>query len=396
MTTRDPPDDVARIAEEAAEWLEALEDADEATRAAFSRWLRASPRHIDEFLLMRAIDVEAASVDPTHHIDVQELLSGVRHNIVDITGKSRIGNTRLPGPDSLSEIDRKLLMTADWNSPAAIERSVLAARRLPPRFGVRLRVASAVGAVAVAMSWWMLAGPGSWTSYTTKIGEQRTIELPDGSLVQLNTRSKLTVKLSREERDVRLLEGEAMFRVSHDPARPFRVLSGDLLVQAVGTQFNVDLRNDVATVSVIEGRVGVARINGVTIGAPILQLALTTLSEGSIPTLRLALLSAGEEAHVTHAGGFTHGVSDIAATTAWRQRRLIFHDNSLAQIADEFNRYNRNTRILIRGAELRARRYGGTFDADDPESLVQFLKPEEGILIGRDGQDIVISEGTQK
>lgn len=63
--------------------------------------------------------------------------------------------------------------------------------------------------------------------------------LNDGSIVYLNTRSRVEEQFSRQARNVRLLEGEAMFSVEHDRARPFRMISDDTVIQAIGTQFNV-------------------------------------------------------------------------------------------------------------------------------------------------------------
>ncbi|MEJ1960797.1 MAG: FecR domain-containing protein [Gammaproteobacteria bacterium] len=97
-----------------------------------------------------------------------------------------------------------------------------------------------------------------WKQYSTAVGEQRVIELQDGSTVRLNTQSRIAVRLSEHTRDIRLISGEAIFKVHHDTARPFRVHTLGAFIQAVGTEFNVYRRADRTKVAVLEGRVQIS------------------------------------------------------------------------------------------------------------------------------------------
>src|SRR5262249_19706775 len=76
-------------------------------------------------------------------------------------------------------------------------------------------------------------------SYTTAIGGLRDITLSDDSRVILNTNSKLRIVFTPAERRIYLDEGEAFFKVSHDPSRPFVVSAGHSRIVAVGTEFSV-------------------------------------------------------------------------------------------------------------------------------------------------------------
>src|SRR5690606_10548060 len=69
--------------------------------------------------------------------------------------------------------------------------------------------------------------------YRTKVGDQEKITLADGSIVTLNTASRIEARMNGQERTVRLLEGEAFFEVAHDASRPFRVYAGDGVTEAV-------------------------------------------------------------------------------------------------------------------------------------------------------------------
>ena len=80
--------------------------------------------------------------------------------------------------------------------------------------------------------------------FMTHIGEQRTVELSDGSTVQLNTDSALEVDYSPSRRIVRLVRGEVHFDVASDKERPFSVFAAKSTVTAVGTAFTVRLHSD--------------------------------------------------------------------------------------------------------------------------------------------------------
>ena len=94
--------------------------------------------------------------------------------------------------------------------------------------------------------------------YRTQVGERRVIALKDGSHVHLNTGSTIEVALKKDRRLVRLVKGEAMFEVAHDRQRPFLVDAGSAQMRAVGTAFNVRIRENIVELTVTEGSVAVA------------------------------------------------------------------------------------------------------------------------------------------
>ncbi len=113
----------------------------------------------------------------------------------------------------------------------------------PARFQPR-RIFWAIAAVVVLAT----AGIAIWQatarlspnvrSYVTETGELRTITLEDGSTVFLDAQSRLKVRFTSSGRDIDL-DGQALFKVTHDTVRRFRVHTGDAMVEAVGTEFNV-------------------------------------------------------------------------------------------------------------------------------------------------------------
>jgi transmembrane sensor len=228
--------------------------------------------------------------------------------------------------------------------------------------------------VASILGWWfMLARP---EQFQTKLGEQRSVLLADGSRVTLSSASKIEVRLRADHRSVQLLQGEALFEVTHDAQRPFDVYAGNVVVRAVGTRFDIDRQATRTEVTVVEGRVAM-------------------IAAGS-RTEALPVLSAGERVIVDSAGpGAVEHDVNLAETTAWTQHRLVFHQRPLGEVAEEFNRYN-VSRIQIRSPVLREQEMTGTFRSNDVASFVAVLAGMPGVHVLDDGTGgyVVTSDGS--
>ena len=96
--------------------------------------------------------------------------------------------------------------------------------------------------------------------YTTGYGERLTIQLPDESVIQLNSNSRLTWNRAWEKGGERVIDlaGEAFFDVKHLNGLPFLVQTDDILVNVTGTQFNVNSRRQKTMVYLDEGKVNIA------------------------------------------------------------------------------------------------------------------------------------------
>jgi transmembrane sensor len=334
-----------RIAEEAAQWLIGLEDG-EADSSAFAAWLQASPRHVEEFLLISAVWRAADGIDEARAIEIEQLLTQARDNV--------------------KRLDEE---------PMTISRTLNVRQRMQNALRSRLSAAAAL-LVIIGAVW--IGFQDRATNYRTAVGEQRVVKLDDGSIVTLNTRSRIEVRLGEHERTVELLGGEALFDVAHDAQRPFRVVAGMSVVQAIGTQFNVHRTQGGTTVAVVEGVVEVtSRANVDRPGAT------------SAP-VRPERLVAGEQAQLSTQGEMLqHSAAEIERVVAWRERRLIFRDEPLVSIAAEFNRYN-DTQLLIVGPTTGARRVTGVFDADKPDALVAFLAGDPQLSVEVRDDEVVI------
>jgi transmembrane sensor len=209
---------------------------------------------------------------------------------------------------------------------------------------------------------------GRSVTFETATGELRSIVLDDGSTVQLNAQSRLRVRFAEHERNVELLAGQALFQVAKDKARPFIVASGEARVRAVGTQFDVYRRKGGTTVTVIEGQVTVMSNEAA---------AEVHDGRGDAPP---SLLSAGEQVTVVPRVAASPKRANVAAATAWTQRHLVFESATLAEVAEEFNRYNRRP-LVVEDAGLRDFHVSGVFSSADPTLLLRFLRAQPEIAI---------------
>jgi transmembrane sensor len=334
------------VTEQAQAWIHHPPGMDAPARATFAAWLRRSPQHVQSYLQMLAVEREFRGLDPAREIDVDALIARAHDNVVPLN----------PGLDT---------------RPAAAP-AVAARQRRTPRLAAALVLF--VGAGALGWLWWSAHGP---QTYRTATGQQQRIKLPDGTMVELNTQSRLRTRFTDAGRDIYLPAGEALFDV-HPDARPFRVHVNGATITDIGTQFNVYARPGLTTVSVLEGAVEISSAAGTSAAAA-----------GAAP--KTVRVDTGEAADITAVGRARPREDiDVAQATAWRQRRLWFQGTELGQIAEEFNRYNAAPKIIVEDETLRTRRFSGVFNADDPKSFVQFLYQDAGIDFDHDRRGFVI------
>jgi transmembrane sensor len=275
------------------------------------------------------------------------------------------------------------------------------------------RWAAAVVALSLACVWlWGVYGLAERNVLTTVIGEQRAVRLADRSVVHLNTDSRIEIRFTERNREVRLIQGEALFTVEHDASRPFRVIADGIQVEALGTQFNVRRRAADTIVSVVEGRVSVLAAEsledppgGRAAGSSQFDLPAGQDAETASPQQgagpgiaaeirragELAVLAAGQQARITMDGMIEQDViENLGTATAWRQRQLVLKDTPLPEVVAELARYNNTPRLQIQDEVVRQITIDGVFAADDPDSLIQFLARNAELSVTRSGDTVVI------
>jgi transmembrane sensor len=324
----------AAIAEQANEWF--IENRcgplDREASVRFVAWLKSSPVHVEEYLAAAAVATEMKTAARATQTPLETLLARAR-----------------TAADSVVELEYPLAGRVPTVPPY----------RVPPAWS--LAAAAILVFVALATLWLTRDGErfGLPRTYSTAHGEQSVRVLPDGSVLHLNTDSQVTVHYSRRERVVDLDRGEALFEVAHEGARGFRVAAGNTQVLDVGTQFDVYRSPAAVRVTVVEGTVAVYT------GPP--QLMPTAVRVG-----------AGYQVEVRDQVGSPQPV-DARAAVAWLKRQIVFKNEPLGEVADEFNRYGHIT-IEI-DESLRSVPITGVFDAYDADSFVAFLATLNDVVV---------------
>lgn len=191
--------------------------------------------------------------------------------------------------------------------------------------------------------------------------------LEDGSVIELNRGAQASVHFDRRTRWVELERGEAHFTIAKD-GRPFVVTAGGVLVQAVGTVFNVRIEDDAVDVLVTEGKVKV--------GASIVGKKGRKLVE---PESLLAELNAGHRSVVgiSNQKPETNVVSvtseEIERELSWLEALLDFRDEPLSSIVMEFNRRN-SRKIVIEDPAISDIRLTAAIRPHNIEGLVELLE----------------------
>jgi len=262
----------------------------------------------------------------------------------------------------LAPADRDAL-DAVWDAVGlcALDEEVQA-RPHPSRRWVAPAAWSAAGtALAASLLAAMLVLPQSGLvaeTYETRTGEQRMVRLTDGSLVTLNTSSRVSATIGDRQRRVTLDRGEAFFDIAPmADASPFTVEARGLEVRVLGTQFNVRAFEGGLAVDVLEGHVEVAR-------------AQAASDPGSQDNIQLV---AGEGAQISADGHVEERrAAETARVEAWRDGRLLFDQTPLYQAVAEMNRHSQTT-LVIDSPSISDLRISGMVRAGASDDFVRML-----------------------
>lgn len=202
-------------------------------------------------------------------------------------------------------------------------------------------------------------------SYQTAVGEQKTVSLADGSIVKLNTNSKVTVDFSTGIRSVTLDQGQAYFIVAKNPARPFIVNFGVGSVTAIGTEFEVYKKGPKVVVSLIEGKVKVH-------GSSQKEVAKSVPEAKHEPEEIIMVADTGLDTGEQISFSPEH-ISPVIKTdnkriNAWQKEQLIFRKASLDQVISEINRYSPR-KIILAQPSLGNKIISGIFPIDSVEAI---------------------------
>jgi transmembrane sensor len=324
MTARKPNQDIDDVAVAwAARQDRAPLSPDE--ERALKAWLDEDPRHAGAFLRARAVAMRSLSARAL----------GTRYDPADFGGVERLA----------SPSRRQILA---WSGAAA---------------------ASAAAVVVMGVS---LQAP---QAHATARGEIRLVPLADGSTVMLNTDTTVRVKYDRAHRFASLVEGEADFTVLADPQRPFIVEVGGRRLSTASGAFRVrKLKDQPLDVLVYSGLVDVASQwpsgpqRPVILGADMRLVA--PVKDGGNP-------SPMSPKRVSP--------SEVRRELAWREGKIAFEGETLAQASASFARYS-DTHIVVEDPALAREPVVGLFAVNDPVGFSHAIADAFGATVRtRDG-----------
>jgi transmembrane sensor len=310
------PDD---IVEQAADWIVQLTSSDAAEReqaqSGFEAWKKQHPLH-----------AEAAA-------SLQQVIGRVNEVRVTTHGNPEPAHAALK---------------------AALTKESRSRRR------IRKTIATLAIAFALLLPAWPLLQiyPPAYlmADLRTTAGQWETHNLPDGTRITLNSISAVNLHFDTERRMLELIKGEILIDVAQDADRPFLVETEEGSIQALGTRFVVDRREQTTILTMLESKVSVQ-----------------TAKQRAEHSQESTLVQAGERIHITSRGVSpaetidTHTVSDT-----WQYRHLVVQDRPLTEVLDELNRHRRG-RILYDHAQLQGINMAVVLPLNDTDRALQLL-----------------------
>lgn len=211
--------------------------------------------------------------------------------------------------------------------------------------------------------------------YAAGTGQYLAVTLADGSVVELNTNSEISVSLTESLREVKLHKGEVFFTVASDRDRPFIVDVEGATVRAVGTAFNIYRVTDQSTiVSVSEGIVRVEEAGG-----------------SSVASAQSQLLTVDEAVEIDSVRGLSDASIKNFQATAWRQGQLLFENTSIGDAVEMLNRYL-HKKVIVADDVPRGIKISGTFSSRQKKETLAAVAQAFGLELTPRGNKWLLSQ----
>ena len=325
----DPPRDVF---DEAADWWQRVRDGSSEDLAACEIWLGESPEH------RKAFDSVKASWAAFSNIASEPQV-----------------------------LERRAITI----SQARAQQRRRVDRAAPTRRAL-VGVAAAAAVAVVAVPGYLIYKRSDSRLISTGRGQSQQLTLSDGSRLTIDANTELQVNFDLGTRRIEVRKGRAHFAVAKDASRPFRVQAADKSVTAIGTEFTVELRKQIVSVALFEGKVAIA-----------------TASKNS-HDIPLAELKPGQSVRFYPGENTSPKFSQVdeQQDLSWQRHQLYFSDEALEDVAERINDYSA-TPVTVDG-NARKILVSGVFIVGQTDSFVNGLakfydikveKTEDRILI---------------
>jgi len=208
------------------------------------------------------------------------------------------------------------------------------------------------------------------TTISCAYGDRSTIVLPDSSIVKLNSGSKLSFNpdFNQKTRNV-ILDGEAFFSISKDKAHPFHVTTPEIDIEVLGTEFNVKAYSNENSVSttLVEGSLHItSKLQNIRI-RPSQKIIFNKESQKMV----------------------TQELNDTSPDTEWKEGRLIFRNESLAELKPMLERWF-DVDIILADEMVKQRRFTGILERESILEAVSYFDLSKYVKCKIQGNKIII------
>jgi transmembrane sensor len=243
--------------------------------------------------------------------------------------------------------------------------------------------------------------------YETKMGENASHIMPDGSVFWLNSSTTINVDYSKDYRRINLVKGEAHFEVAKDATRPFEVYADNRLIRAIGTAFTVHKTNGTIEVIVSKGTVELAIVDNTLVVIPDDYQAIQIEQNFEDKTIfknsssirnkaivqpanvkrMLGTLTAGQRISIPIQNDNISAIdeldtSEVTRFLSWREGKLVFAGESLEEVIEEITRHT-TVQIDVLDPKLKSMRIGGQFQVGETDTLFYVLESGFGISVNK-------------
>lgn len=192
-------------------------------------------------------------------------------------------------------------------------------------------------------------------------GIRKIIKLPDGTVVRLNSDSKISYDIDMQSKDQRnvSLVGEAFFEVAHDKERPFVVKTSKIAIKVLGTEFNVkEYPGDrESETTLLRGSIELS-VNGRSdqkfVLKPSEKFALAERKETTAGKNSNSVLT------IENASPVKLGDQEYILETSWIENKLVFQNESFEDLIPKLERWY-NVRITLNDPSIKSYRFTGIF-----------------------------------
>ena len=252
----------------------------------------------------------------------------------------------------------------------------------------RSMLAAAAGVAAIGVVGAILLRPDPLLKsngyYTTAVGDQHTVELADGSVIEMNTDTQIKVEFGDDVRGVTLLRGEAYFDVTTDSDAPFKVSAGPGEVVAVGTAFAVYLKDEALDITVTEGRVSVSAASKGSVARQVRGVTTTVLDSVMLDAGQLATIRDPDPGQSAYVGKIVDlkdlSERELNQKMLWTEGILAFSRAPLHEVVAEIKRYS-SLEIEFSDNSIAERPVIARIPIGDTETMLDIFENNLGLTV---------------